>query len=29
MKIYRTKPDEILDASDTECPGYKNTSTAW
>ncbi|KAI5212292.1 heme peroxidase [Aureobasidium subglaciale] len=29
MKIYRTKPDEVLDASDIKCPGYKNTSTAW
>ncbi|KAI5276419.1 heme peroxidase [Aureobasidium subglaciale] len=29
MKIYRTKPDEVLDASDMKCPGYKNTSTAW
>lgn len=28
MKIYRTKPDEVLDASDIKCPGYKNTSTA-
>lgn len=29
MKLYRTKPDEVLDASDINCPGYKNTSTAW
>jgi hypothetical protein len=29
MKIYRTKPDEVLDKSDIKCPGYKNTSTAW
>lgn len=29
MKLYRTKPDEVLDASDIKCPGYKNTSTAW
>ncbi|THX50107.1 heme peroxidase [Aureobasidium pullulans] len=29
MKLYRTKPDEMLDASDIKCPGYKNTSTAW
>ncbi|KAI4851831.1 heme peroxidase [Aureobasidium sp. EXF-8845] len=29
MKIFRTKPDEVLDTSDSKCPGYKNTSTAW
>lgn len=29
MKVYCNKPDEVLDASDVNCPGYKNTSTAW
>lgn len=29
MKLFRTKADETLDASDIKCPGYKNTSTAW
>jgi hypothetical protein len=29
MKIYRTKPDDVLDVSDIKRPGYKNTSTAW
>jgi hypothetical protein len=29
MKLFRTKPDATLDASDTLCPGYCNTNTAW
>lgn len=29
MSLPRTKPDETLDPSDINCPGYKNTNTAW
>ncbi|KAL2834652.1 hypothetical protein BJY01DRAFT_252976 [Aspergillus pseudoustus] len=29
MVLHRTKPDEILDKSDIQCPGYKNENTAW
>ncbi|KAG6353701.1 hypothetical protein INS49_005410 [Diaporthe citri] len=29
MKLPRTKPDKILDPSDSECPGYKNVNTGW
>lgn len=29
MELLKTKPDEILDASDLETPGYKNENTAW
>jgi hypothetical protein len=29
MALHPTKPDETLDPSDIECPGYRNTSTAW
>ncbi|KAH0591693.1 hypothetical protein MHUMG1_10576 [Metarhizium humberi] len=29
MELLKTQPDEILDASDIETPGYKNVNTAW
>ncbi|KJZ75259.1 hypothetical protein HIM_05453 [Hirsutella minnesotensis 3608] len=29
MVLLKTKPDDILDPSDIETPGYKNTNTAW
>jgi hypothetical protein len=29
MVLQRTKPDETLDESDIQCPGYKNQNTAW
>ncbi|KAL8670189.1 MAG: hypothetical protein Q9168_005267, partial [Polycauliona sp. 1 TL-2023] len=29
MELPRTKEDEILDKTDLNCPGYKNTNTAW
>lgn len=29
MKVLHTKPDEILNAQDIKCPGYKNTNTGW
>ncbi|EAU35382.1 conserved hypothetical protein [Aspergillus terreus NIH2624] len=29
MILQRTKPDETLDESDIQCPGYKNQNTAW
>ena len=29
MKLFQTKPDEVLDASDNLCPGYRNVNTAW
>jgi hypothetical protein len=29
MKLFQTKPDEVLDASDKSCPGYRNVNTAW
>ncbi len=29
MTLPKTKPDAILDPSDVQCPGYKNTNTAW
>ncbi|KAI4279605.1 MAG: hypothetical protein L6R38_004994 [Xanthoria sp. 2 TBL-2021] len=29
MELPRTKEDEVLDKTDLNCPGYKNTNTAW
>jgi hypothetical protein len=29
MKVFRTKPDDVLDPSDELCPGYRNLNTAW
>ncbi|CAG5166726.1 uncharacterized protein ALTATR162_LOCUS6969 [Alternaria atra] len=29
MKVFRTKPDDVLDLSDELCPGYRNQNTAW
>lgn len=29
MSLRRTKPDDVLDPSDIECPGYKNNNTPW
>ncbi|KAF9266798.1 feebly protein [Marasmius fiardii PR-910] len=29
MQLPRTKPDEILDPSDIQCPGYKNMCSSW
>jgi hypothetical protein len=29
MKLFQTKPDDVLDASDKTCPGYRNVNTAW
>ena len=29
MEMFQTKPDEVLDASDKSCPGYRNVNTAW
>jgi hypothetical protein len=29
MKLFQTKPDDVLDASDKACPGYRNVNTAW
>lgn len=29
MKLFHSKPDEILHPSDVKCPGYKNKNTAW
>jgi hypothetical protein len=29
MELPRTKPDEVLSQTDVQCPGYKNTNTAW
>lgn len=29
MELPKTKPDEMLNKSDSKCPGYKNTNTAW
>ncbi|KJZ77188.1 hypothetical protein HIM_03509 [Hirsutella minnesotensis 3608] len=29
MKLPKTKPDDVLDPSDIETPGYKNENTAW
>lgn len=29
MKLFQTKPDDILDPSDKLCPGYRNLNTAW
>lgn len=29
MKLFHTKPDDVLDPSDVKCPGYRNKNTAW
>ena len=29
MRLPKTKPDTTLDASDKDCPGYRNMNTAW
>lgn len=29
MTVLKTKPDDTLDPSDVDCPGYKNKNTAW
>lgn len=29
MSLPKTTPDKILDSTDLECPGYKNTNTPW
>lgn len=29
MRLFKTKPDEVQDASDERCPGYRNMNTAW
>ncbi|KAF4589881.1 peroxidase family protein [Ophiocordyceps camponoti-floridani] len=29
MKLYKTKPDSMLDTSDEQTPGYRNINTAW
>ncbi|PHH92627.1 hypothetical protein CDD83_6554 [Cordyceps sp. RAO-2017] len=29
MTLLKTKPDDVLDPSDGECPGYRNKNTAW
>src|SRR4051794_36051118 len=29
MTLPKSKQDDVLDASDVKCPGYKNQSTAW
>lgn len=29
MKLFKTKPDDVLDESDKQCPGYRNVNTAW
>lgn len=29
MKLFQTKPDDVLHPSDVKCPGYKNKNTSW
>ncbi|RDA85725.1 hypothetical protein CP532_5935 [Ophiocordyceps camponoti-leonardi (nom. inval.)] len=29
MELLKTKPDDVLDPSDEQTPGYKNVNTAW
>lgn len=29
MTVPKSQPDKVLDASDVQCPGYRNTNTPW
>ena len=29
MTLPKSQPDEVLDKSDIQCPGYKNANTPW
>lgn len=29
MELHKTLPDDVLDASDIPCPGYRNKNTPW